>query len=62
MTISITYLRPHPDTLMGHRIVLTQVYYSMDKREIDMVEDLFKAQYGSGVVSEVSIPREGIDD
>lgn len=55
MKISTTYHRPDPDTVMGHKIILTQVYYSMDRREINIIEGLFKAQYGSGTITECKI-------
>ena len=64
MKISTTYHRPEPDTVMGHKIVLTQVYSSMDKREIDMLEAICSFQYGSGTVTEVSMisnPSGGAD-
>lgn len=59
MKISTTYHRPDPDTVMGHKVILTQVYYSMDKREIDTVEGLFKAQYGNGTITECKITESG---
>ena len=55
MTISTHYVRKDPDTIMGHKVVVTTVYSSFDAREIDIIEDSLRAQYGSGVVSEVDM-------
>ena len=55
MKISMTYHRPMPDTATGHKIVVTQVFSSMDKREIDIAEETFKKQYGSMMVAELDL-------
>lgn len=59
MKVITTYNRPNPDTMTGHKIVLTQVYYSMDEREIDALEELFKAQYNSGTAIEYKTKEGG---
>lgn len=55
MKISAHYVRKDPDTVMGHKVVVTTVYSSFDIREIDIIEDSLRAQYGGGVVSEVDM-------
>ena len=59
MKIVTTYHRPDPDTVTGHKIVLTLAYYSMDKSDIDTIEELFKTQYNSGLVIEYE-PHEEV--
>lgn len=53
MRITTQYKRCEPDTATGYKIILTQVFSSFDPEEIDMVEDTFRAIYGSGAISEI---------
>ena len=64
MKVSVTYHRPQPDTVTGHKLVLKQEFYSDNEIEIDLLENAFKQQYGSGVIAECDLnfdPQGGVD-
>ena len=53
MKVTTTFSRLNPDTVQGEKIAILTVYSSMNKGEIDELEQSLYQAIGSGVVSEI---------
>jgi len=58
MKLLIQYKRENPDTILGEKIIITQIYSSFDKEEIDKVEQYCKENIGDGLVTELKGEQE----
>ena len=53
MKMTTTWSRLCPDTIQGEKIAVLTVYSSMDRQEIDELEQSLYRMMGSAVVSDV---------
>lgn len=53
MKVTTTFSRLCPDTIQGEKIAILTVYSSMNKQEIDELEQSLYQIIGNGVISEV---------
>ena len=53
MKVTTTFSRLTPDTIQGEKIAILTVYSSMNKQEIDELEQSLYQKIGSGVIDEV---------
>ena len=51
MKVTVHYERYDPDTVLGEKIEVRVVYSSMDKKEIDRVEQNLQESIGAGIVA-----------
>ena len=58
MTCFTQYQRYDPDSVSGHKIVITQTYMSYNEHEIDKLEEVLRETIGSGLVAEVKGEQE----
>ena len=54
MTCLTQYQRYDPDTVSGHKIVVTQTYSSYNEHEIDKLEETLRNTIGLGLITEVN--------
>ena len=55
MKCQVTYQRHKPDTINGEILVVTTIYSSCDKAEIDTMEQSLKNVIGSGVIIDKAV-------
>lgn len=53
MTCFTQYQRYDPDSVSGHKIVVTQTYSSYNEHEIDKLEETLRNTIGCGLIAEV---------
>ena len=53
MKVTTTFSRLSPDTIQGEKVAILTVYSSMNKQEIDELEQSLYQTIGNGVVSVV---------
>lgn len=53
MKVTTTFSRLSPDTIQGEKVAILTVYSSMNKQEIDELEQSLYQTIGTAVVSEV---------
>lgn len=56
------YKREEPDTILGEKIIITQIYSSFNKEEIDKVEQYCKENIGDGLVTELEGEQNETDN
>ena len=47
-----SYAKFHPDTTLGHRIVVTQMYTTFNEDEINALDEHLRDTIGSGVMTD----------
>ena len=50
-----TWRREKPDTTSGEKIIMTQVFTSFDKQEIDKLEETLKETIKSGIFTDFEV-------